>query len=100
MRYLLIQHDGKLENCSFRGTLYIKKKATRKKLPQKNHKHGSWTKDFNKNTDTSNNTGTPYAIISCHLPKANSVWFEDPYDHINPMDNNHEDTHIIYTQEK
>ena len=29
----------------------------------------------------------------------NSVRFEDPYDHINPMDNTHDYTHLIDTQE-
>ena len=29
-----------------------------------------------------------------------SVRFEDPYDHINPMENTHEDIHLIDTQEK
>ena len=30
----------------------------------------------------------------------NSFRFEYPYDHINPMDNTHEDTHHIDKQEK
>ena len=30
----------------------------------------------------------------------NSVCFEDPYDHINPMDNTHEETNLIDTQRK
>ena len=30
----------------------------------------------------------------------NSVLFEEPYYHINPMDNTYEDTYIIDTQEQ
>ena len=52
-----------------------------------------------KNTDVSN-TYPPKTIITHHQPKVKSVRFEDPYDHINLMDNTHEETHPIYTQKK
>ena len=47
---LIIQHDGKLETCSFRYPLFVKKKAAREQLLHKNHKHGSVPKYFKKNT--------------------------------------------------
>ena len=100
MRWFLIKHDGKLDNCPFRGPLYIKKKAPREQLLHKNHKHVSQPKDFNKSTDTSNNKGPNQATIACPRPKVNSVCFEYLYDHINRMDNTHEDTHLIDTQEQ
>ena len=92
-----MQHSGKLENFPFRIPLNIKKKEPIEQLLQNNHKHGSIPKYFNKKTDTYNNTGCPEATIACPVPKVNSVYFEDPYDHINPMDNPHEDTHLIDT---
>ena len=48
--------------------------------------------------NTYNNIGSPQATISCLHSKVNSVHFEDPYDHINPMYNTNEDTHLIDTQ--
>ena len=30
----------------------------------------------------------------------NSVFFDDPYEHIQHMENIHEDNHLIYTQEQ
>ena len=99
MRDLLMQHDGKLETCPFRGPWFIKKNSSREQLLQKNHKNGSHPKDSNKNTDTSN-TYTPQATIDRHGQKLNSVLFEDPYDNINPIYNIHEDTNLIDTQEK
>ena len=49
-----------------------------------------------KNTDTSN-TAPHRDIINIRQPKANSVCFGDPYNHINPMDNNHDYNHFIDT---
>ena len=54
------------------------------------------TQRVKKNTDTSNTAPTK-AKIDCHSPKLNLVRFEDPYNHINGMDNTHDDTHLIYT---
>ena len=51
-----------------------------------------------KNTYTSN-TAPHQATIVMHLPKLKSVQFEDPYYHINYMDNNHDENHLIDTQE-
>ena len=93
-----MQHDVILEYCPFRGPLYIHAKAPRVKFPQNNHKHGSRTNDFNKNKDTSKNIFPPQATIPCHCPKANSILFEDPYDHIHHMDHHYENTHRIDTQ--
>ena len=59
MRELLTKHYGTIYNCPFRGPLYIHAKAPREHPPQKNHKHGSQTKEFYKNKDTSKHTGPP-----------------------------------------
>ena len=99
MRELLIQHYVKLEYCTFRGTFFIKKNSSIEQLPQKNHKNGSRPKYFNKNTDTYN-TASSQAAITRHWTKLNLVRFEDPYYHIKPMDDTHEYTHLIDTQEK
>ena len=47
-----------------------------------------------------NNTDTTQDTITQSCPKVNSVRFEDLYEHINPMENSHEYTHIIDTQEQ
>ena len=61
-----MQHDGKLYNFPFRGPFFINKNSAREKHLQKNHKNGSQPKDFNKNTDTYNNTAPYQATIACH----------------------------------
>ena len=94
-----MQPDGKLETCPFIGPLFINKKSSREELFQNNHQNGSQSKDFNKNTDTSN-TASPLSTISRHRPRVNPVRFEGPYNHINPMENIHEDTHLIDTQKQ
>ena len=93
-----MQHDVRLETWPFRVPLFIKKRSARYQLLQNNHQNLSRTKYFNKNTDAFN-AAPPQDSIVCHQPKVNAVRFEDPYEHINPMDNIHEDTHIIDTQE-
>ena len=95
-----MRHNGTLENFPSRGPFYIHAKAPREQLLKKNHKHGSQTKDFNKNKYTSQNTGLTQDIISLTCPKVNSVCFDEPYDHIHHMENTHEDTHLIGTQEQ
>ena len=52
-----------------------------------------------KKTDTFN-TSTPKYTISHHQQKLSSLFFEDPYEHINPMGNNQEDTNRIDTKEQ
>ena len=94
-----MQHDGTLENFPFRVLLYIHSKAPIEQIPQNNHKHVSQPKYFNKNKDTSKNTGPPQATIYRPHQKVKAVCFDDPYDHINPMENTHEDNHLIDTQE-
>ena len=89
-----MQHDGTLENFPFRGSLYIHAKAPREQLLQNNHKHGSRPKDFNKNKDTSKNKVPPQATIYLPLPKVKLVQFDDPYNHIRYMENNHEDKQL------
>ena len=59
-----MQHDGKLDTCPFRGTLFKNKKVAREQLLQKNHENGSQHKDFNKNTYTSNTANLKYTIDS------------------------------------
>ena len=98
VREFPMQHYGTLYKFPFIGQLCIHKKTPIEKILQKNHKHGSLPKDFNNNKDTSRNKDILQDKISCPCPKVNSVRFEDPYDHINPMENNHEDTHIMDTQ--
>ena len=51
-------------------------------------------------TNIYKNTGPPQAKISHPRPKLNSVRFDDPYGHINSMENAHKYTDIIDTQEK
>ena len=46
VRELLMQHDGKSENCTFRGQLSIKAKAVREQPLQNNHNNGSRPKYF------------------------------------------------------
>ena len=94
-----MQHDEKLETCPFIRQLFINKNSARENLLQNNHKKGPRPKDFNRNNDTSN-TAPTQSTIDDHWPKANSVRFEDLYDHINPMDNTHEDTHLMDTKEQ
>ena len=77
----------------------MSKNTSREQLLQKNHKNWSQPKDFNKNIDTPN-TSPPQAKMAYHRPKLNSVWFEYPYDHINPMENTQEDINPIEPQEQ
>ena len=100
MRELLMQHDGTLNNFPSRVPFYIHAKLLREKLLQNNHKHVSWPKYFNKNIYKYKNTGPPQDTIACPRPKVKSVCFDESYDHINPMENTHEDTHLIDTQEQ
>ena len=44
-------------------------------------------KDFKKSKDTPKKKFPPPAKIPLHRPKANSVRFEDPYDHIHHINN-------------
>ena len=46
------------------------------------------------------NIGAPQDTIACPHPNVNSVCFDDPYERIHHMENNHEDTHLIDTQEQ
>ena len=87
-----MQHDVKLDNCTFRGPFLIKKNPERDQLLHNNH--GSIPKDFNKNTDTSRSV-PPKAIFARHRPKVKSVCFEYPYENINYMNNTNDDTHLI-----
>ena len=98
VRELLMKHDGTLENCPFRVTLYIHKTSPREQLLQNNHNHGSLSKESNKN-DKSNNTDPTKVKISHPCPNVNSVYFEYPDYHTDPTENTHEDTHHIDTQE-
>ena len=63
-------------------------------IPEMDHDPRTWKK-----TDAYN-TAPPQDTIAQNWLKLNSVRFEEPYEHINPMDNTHEDIHIIGTQEK
>ena len=92
-------HYVKLETCPFRGPLFVKKKASIEQILQSNLIKGSRPKDFNKNTDTSS-LDPPKAKISCHWPKIKAVWFEDPQDQINSMENRNYATHLIDAHEE
>ena len=94
-----MQHGVTLDKCPFRVPFYIHAKAPREQLLNKNHKHGSIPKEYNRNKYTSKNTGPPQDTIYCPRPKVNSFYFDDPYDHICHMENTHEDTHLIDTKE-
>ena len=89
-----MKHDGKLETCPSRRPFFINKNTSREQLLYNNNKNGSWTKDINKNTNKPNKY-SPKAKISRYLPKLNSVCFEYPFDHINPMDNTHDENQLI-----
>ena len=43
-----MQHDGTLENFTFRGPLYIHEKEPIENILNNNHKHGLKPKGFNK----------------------------------------------------
>ena len=89
LREILMQYDGTQEMFSFRGELYIHSKAPIKQLIRNNHKHGLRPNEFNKDKDKPRNTGPTPEIIPCHIPKENSVCFEDTYDHIHHIKNHH-----------
>ena len=57
------------------------------------------TKTSTENTDTSN-TAPPQAKIDRRWPEVKSFRFEDVYDHTIPMENTHEESNIIDTQEQ
>ena len=76
-----MKNDGKLDNCPFRGPLFINKKLAREQLLHNNNKNGSRPKTPNKKNDTSN-TAPSQAKIYCHQQKLNSVRFEEQYPHI------------------
>ena len=78
VRKFLMQDNGELDTCTFRGPYFINKKEYREQILQNNHKNRSRPKTFNKKIDTSN-TDPPRATISPHQPKVNSVRFEDLY---------------------
>ena len=42
----------KIGNTPFKGAVVHQEKGDKKTSPSENHKHGSRTKDFNKNIDT------------------------------------------------
>ena len=94
-----MQHDGKLETCPFRGPIFIKKKSEIEKLFQNNNNNGLMPKYFNKNIDTST-LGSSKLTFVWHKDKVNSFHFFDPYDHINTMYNNNEDTHLLNAHEE
>ena len=79
-----------------RGPLFIEKYRQRT-APSEQSQNVSQPKGLNKNNDTSN-TYLPKATIDRHQPKLNPVRFKDPYGHINPTENTHEDTHITDAQ--
>ena len=93
-----MQHYGTLADFPFRVPLYISAKSPREQILHKNPKYLSRPKDFNKDKDSSQNTGLIQAIIACTCPKVKSVQFFYSYGHIHHMQNTHEDNHLIDTQ--
>ena len=83
---------------TFQGPIVFIKKATLEILLQKNHRYGSRHKYFNMNIDTSI-LGLLKATIYHHKAKLNSIYSVDPCDHINLMDNNNDEIHLIDAQE-
>ena len=73
--------------------------AEREQLLNNNHKHGSIHQYFNNNIDTSR-LGLTKDTIDHHEYKVKLVFFEDPYDHINTMDNTDGEIHLIYAHEE
>ena len=96
MRELLIQYYGKLETCPFRVLLFINKKSAREQSLQGNYKNVARPKDLNKTLIKQHRSSSGYNFLS--LTKIEAVQFEDTNEHINPMDNTHDDTHPIDTQ--
>ena len=84
-----MQHFRKLDNFPFRVPFFIHENTPREQLIQNNHRHGSRPKEFNKNKDASKNKGPLQAKNACPITNVISVRFDDPYDHINPMENTH-----------
>ena len=99
MRGLLIQSNGKFETWNCRGPLFIIKNKWGERLLWNNLRHVSRIKYFNNNIDTSS-LGPPKATIYFHIPKVKSVLFEDQYDHINPRDNDNDDTQLFDTHKE
>ena len=77
----------------------IKRKSARENILKNNHKHGSRSKGLNKNVETSSSGPTPATFV-LNKHKLNPVHFFDPYDHINPMDNNNYRTHLVDANEE
>ena len=69
-------------------------KSAKEQIIKNNHKNVSISNYCNMNIDTLI-SGPPESTFVCHIPKVNSVRFEDPYDHINPMCNNNYTNHIV-----
>ena len=88
----------KTGNIPFQGPIFINKKEAIEQLLQNNHKYGSRSQYFNNYIDTSRSCPTKDSI-ALHTTKVNSVLFEDTYDHINLMENNNYDTHIVDSHE-
>ena len=70
----------------FQETIFQQEKSSIEQPLHTNHKHVSKPQNFNNNIDTSS-SDTPKDTIACRRRKVNSVHFEDPYDHINLMEN-------------
>ena len=67
---------------------------SRENILQSNHKHGSRTKYFNKNIDTSR-LGPPKATTARNKPKVKPVRFFNPYNQINPKENTDNYAHLV-----
>ena len=78
---------------------YLSRKEARENKIQNNHKNGSRPKEFNKNIDTSI-SAPPRDKFLRNKPKVNSVWFVEPYDHINTVDINNESTYLVNAHEE
>ena len=100
MEELLLQHNKRLENCPFRVPFYIHAKAPREKLLQNNQNMDHNQRTLMKYIYMSKNRVPPQDKMSRPHPNVNSVCFDDPYDYIHHIENTHEDTHLIDTQEQ
>ena len=82
-------------------TIVCTRKGTQRTTTSEQSKTWIMTKGLKKKyIYTPQNTGLNQDKIAYPHPKVNSVRFDEPYDHINHMENTHKDTHTIDTQEQ
>ena len=82
------------------STIVHTRKITQRTTPSEQSQTWIKAKLLQQKKDKPKNIGPPQATIARPCPKVKPVRFDDPYDHIHHMDHNHENTHLIDTQEQ